>query len=124
MLAQQAANARIRAFKEKERKVRDAMKQMGMRPLAHWLAWFAVAVLTNVVVSLVVTLTGLALGMDLFRENAFGLYFVHFLLMTTALTLWAFVCSTFLFTQDAARTFGIFWCALSSDTARARSALA
>ena len=94
---------------EKERKVRDAMKQMGMRPLAHWLAWFVVAVLTNVAVSIVVTLTGLALGMDLFAENAFGLYFVLFLLMTSAMTLFGFALTTLIQTQDAARTLAIMW---------------
>ena len=72
---------------EKERRVRDAMKQMGMRPAAHWLAWFLVCVLFNLAVTLILVRTGLALGIELFSENAFTLYFLLFLLTTTAMSL-------------------------------------
>ena len=94
---------------EKERRLRDAMGQQGMRKTAHWAAWFIVCELSNLVVCCILVIVGHTLRMELFVENEFALYFAHFMLTTTALTLWAFVCSTFLMTQDAARTFGIFW---------------
>ena len=56
---------------EKEKKLRAAMAQMGLRRTAYWLSWFITCEAINVVVCLALCAFGNLIQMPFFTLNAF-----------------------------------------------------
>ena len=52
--------------KEKELRLREAMKQMGLRPFSYWLSWFITDAILDLANILVLCLTGWFLQLDFF----------------------------------------------------------
>ena len=94
---------------EKEKNLRAAMTQMGLRRTAYWVSWFISCEVINLIVVLLLCGFGAALQLDFFLDNDFAVYFTLFFLTATAFTLLAFFFSTLLSTADAARSLGILW---------------
>ena len=94
---------------EKEKMLRSAMAQMGLRRTAYWVSWFISCEIVNLIVVLLLCGFGVAIQLEFFLENGFAVYFTLFFLTATAFTLLAFFFSTLLSTADAARSFGILW---------------
>ncbi len=92
--------------KEKELRLREAMKQMGLRPFPYWVSWFITDALLDLVNVLVICLTGWALRLDFFVKNAFFLYFLLLLLASLALTAAVFFFATLLRRAEQARNLG------------------
>ncbi len=92
--------------KEKELRLREAMKQMGLRPLSYWLSWFITDAILNLANILVLCLTGWILRLDFFVKNSFLLYFLLFLLTSFALTSAVFFFATLLRRAEQARNLG------------------
>jgi hypothetical protein len=101
---------------EKERKLRDAMAQMGMRRTAYWLSWFISCEIINVLAVTFLCLFGMAVDMEFFTENEFSVIFYLLFLSTTAFTMLAFLFSTLVSTAEAARNAGMAWYLLTFIT--------
>lgn len=91
---------------EKELRLREAMRQMGLRTSSYWISWFATNTLVNLVQSLLLCITGLILQLDFFTKNSFGLYFCLFFTFATALTAAAFFVSAWISRAAQARNVG------------------
>ena len=94
---------------EKERHLRASMQQMGLRRTAYWVSWFISCEVMNVCVVLLLCAFGNVIQMEFFLDNGFDVYFTLFFLTSTAFTLLAFLCSTFIASTEGARSFGIMW---------------
>jgi ABC-type multidrug transport system ATPase subunit len=92
--------------KEKELRLREAMKQMGLRPFSYWLSWFITDAMLDLANILVLCLTGWFLQLDFFVKNSFLLYFLLFLLTSLALTSAVFFFATLLRRAEQARNLG------------------
>ena len=75
---------------EKQYKLRDAMKQIGMLDSAYWSSWLLSSVVTNTVSTLLLIIMGAIAQFPFFLINDFLAYFIHFWL-----TMFAFTCSAF-----------------------------
>jgi ABC-type transport system involved in multi-copper enzyme maturation permease subunit len=83
------------------------MRQMGMRDLPYWTSWFLVNTGVNTIMVLLLIGVGNLYGLEVFRENAFGLMFSLLWLSAMAFTGLAFFFSTLAKTTSTARLFGI-----------------
>jgi hypothetical protein len=91
---------------EKQLRLREAMKQMGLRTSAYWTSWFITNAGVNLIQCVLLCATGAALQLDFFTKNALVLYFVFFYVAATALTCAAFFLSALLRRAEQARNLG------------------
>ena len=75
---------------EKQNKLRDAMKQIGMLDSAYWTSWLISCVITNTLSTLLLIIMGAIAQFPFFLSNDFLTYFLHFWI-----TMFAFTCSGF-----------------------------
>lgn len=102
---------------ERELKLRQAMRTMGLLDSVYWATWTFYAIVFNVFSSLMLSIFGLIFQFNLFLKNDFGLYFVLFFLFQCDMTAMAFFISTFVRTTTTATSIGfvffiiffIFW---------------
>ena len=91
---------------EKELRLREAMKQMGLQSSAYWTSWLITNTCLNVVQVLLLCGTGCLFQFDFFLKNAFLLYFCFFFVTSMALTLASFFLSALLSQAEQARNLG------------------
>ena len=91
--------------KEKELRLREAMKQMGLQSLPYWLSWFITNAVLDLLNVLVVCITGWAFPRFFYQKFVF-LYFLLFFLMSLALTSAVFFFATLLRRAEQARNLG------------------
>ena len=94
--------------KEKELRLREAMKQMGLRTAPYFVSWFITNLAVDILCVLVLCLSGFILDLDFFVKNSFALYFVLLLLTSIAFTTAVFVFAACLNRAEQARNFGFF----------------
>lgn len=87
---------------EKEKKIKEGMKIMGLRDLAYWLGWFVVYAVIVTFISLVNTV--LLFALDIFQHSSFLLIFVLIDLYGLSVVMIAFMITPFF---NKARTAGI-----------------
>ncbi len=80
---------------EKERKLPDQMKIMGMQEAAYWTSWTINHLLVNTLFVLLFILTGFIFQIKIFVLNDFSILFLTFWLSTLAFTGVAFLLSAF-----------------------------
>ena len=82
---------------ERELKLRESMRVMGLYDSMWWLSWLAwEAVVMNFISSIFIVCFGMAFQFDLFLHNSFGVLFFHFWLFELSMTALGFFLSTFL----------------------------
>ena len=91
---------------EKELRLREAMKQMGLQSSAYWTSWLITNTCLNVIQVLLLCGTGCLFQFDFFLKNAFLLYFCFFFITSMALTLASFFLSALLSQAEQARNLG------------------
>ena len=64
----------VQIVQEKEARLRQALRQIGMLDSAYWASWFAIMALMDTIMCVLMISFGHAMGFDFFSENAFGLY--------------------------------------------------
>ena len=93
---------------EKQLRLREAMKQMGLRASAYWVSWFATNSGVNLVQCILLCATGALLQLNFFVKNSFFLYFTFFYVTATSLTCASFFLSALLSRAEQARNLGFF----------------
>ncbi|CAH1274359.1 ABCA5 [Branchiostoma lanceolatum] len=86
---------------EKEKKIKESMKMMGLNSMAFWTSWLVVYMTIIILESLVCI--GISYAAGLFSKSNFFFYFITFLLYGLSLVNIAFIMTTFF---DKARTAG------------------
>ncbi|KAI8501113.1 ATP-binding cassette sub- A member 5 [Branchiostoma belcheri] len=86
---------------EKEKKIKESMKMMGLNSMAFWTSWLVVYMTIIILESLVCI--GISYAAGLFSKTNFFLYFITFFLYGLSMVNIAFVLTTFF---DKARTAG------------------
>ncbi|XP_078610116.1 cholesterol transporter ABCA5-like isoform X1 [Branchiostoma floridae x Branchiostoma japonicum] len=86
---------------EKEKKIKESMKMMGLNSMAFWTSWLVVYMTIIVLESLVCI--GISYAAGLFSKSNFFFYFISFFLYGLSMVNIAFVLTTFF---DKARTAG------------------
>lgn len=82
---------------EREMKLRESMRVMGLYDSMYWLSWLAwEVVVMNFISSIFIVCFGMIFQFDLFLRNSFGVLFFHFWLFELAMTGLGFFLSTFL----------------------------
>lgn len=81
---------------ERELKLRQAMRTMGMLDSAFWLSWASYEIVMGTVTALLLAGFGAMWQFDLFLRNSFGLIFLTFFLFQLSMSSLAFLISTFL----------------------------
>lgn len=66
-------NTTFYMVKEKEQRMKETMRMMGMTDLPYWLSWFFYYTLLNTTIAL---LAAIVLKFNVFRHSTFGLYFL------------------------------------------------
>jgi len=95
---------------EKQTKLRESMRVMGMADWIFWSTWLVTNVTTNLISIALLTFTGLAFQFDFFLKNDFGTYAILFLLFSFAMVPLAFFVSTLVDDADTSTLagFGLF----------------
>jgi ABC-type Na+ transport system ATPase subunit NatA len=91
---------------EKELKLRESMRVMGLLDSSYWLSWSLVNVLMAVIASLLLCAAGAAFQFKFFLTNDFLTYFILFILFGVSMIPLSFVVSTLLDTSATATTLG------------------
>lgn len=94
---------------EKEHRLVEAMKQMGLLDSAYWTSWVLSETIFNVATALVIILFGVIVGADFFIDNAFGLSFFFLWLSLLGLTGLALLGSAVTKTAQAARSLALLF---------------
>ena len=97
---------------EKELRLREAMKQMGMRSSAYWSSWLATNTAINLAQCLLLCAAGAIFQIDFFLKNSFVLYFVFFFATAMSLSCAAFFLSSLLSRAEQARNLVSLCCCL------------
>mmetsp|Transcript_22388 Transcript_22388/g.37501 ORF Transcript_22388/g.37501 Transcript_22388/m.37501 type:complete len:840 (+) Transcript_22388:121-2640(+) len=92
--------------REKELKLREGMRQMGLRDSAYWITWFLTNVTWNTLTGLILIASGAILQFSFFLKNDFPLYFFLFFLFGMAMVSFAFFFAAFLGKSDTASSVG------------------
>jgi ABC-type multidrug transport system ATPase subunit len=79
---------------EREMKLRQALRTMGMLDSAFWLSWASTELILGALTALLLAGFGAMWQFDLFRRNNFGLLFFLFFLFQLAMSSLAFLLST------------------------------
>ncbi|KAF5833390.1 ABC-2 family transporter protein-domain-containing protein, partial [Dunaliella salina] len=87
---------------EKELKLRQALRTMGMSDMAYWTSWGAWEVTLAFVQGHLVAIFGLILQFNIFHDNNYGLLFFLFFLFQLAMSSFALFLSAFLTKTQAA----------------------
>lgn len=98
---------------EKEKKLRDSMRQMGMIDSAYWVSWHIVFTVTNTIMVLLLILCGAILQLEFFLENNFFVYFFMLWLTAQAFTSFALFVAAFFRKTESARNFALLFFILS-----------
>ena len=93
---------------EKQYKLRDAMKQIGMMDGAYWTSWLLSSILTNTLSTILLIIMGSIAQFPFFLINDFLVYFIHFWLTMFAFTCSAFFVSSLVGNERTAINFGLF----------------
>ncbi|XP_046440757.1 ABC-type organic anion transporter ABCA8-like [Daphnia pulex] len=88
---------------EKEKKIKEGLRMMGLNDSVYWLSWFLVYLVFVIVLTLVAT--GILYGMKVFQNSNVGLIYLLFILYDISVLMLAFLMTTFF---DKARVAGIF----------------
>lgn len=92
--------------KEKEERLRLALRMMGMRTLMFWLSWLLYGAAFVSMSTLVLMVSGWAAGMDFFTNSDPAVVYVLFLCFGLAMVMLAFLLSTLISSQKTAQTVG------------------
>lgn len=92
--------------KEKEERLRLALRMMGMRTLVFWLSWLLYGAAFVSLSTLVLMGAGWAAGMDFFTNSDPAVVFVLFLSFGVSMVMLAFLLSTLISSQKTAQTVG------------------
>lgn len=93
-------------MQEKELKLRESMRVMGLLDSAYWLSWSLVNVFMALIASLLLCGAGAAFQFGFFLNNDFLTYFLLFFLFGISMVPVAFVVSTLLDSASTATTLG------------------
>ncbi|XP_045030700.1 ABC-type organic anion transporter ABCA8 [Daphnia magna] len=88
---------------EKEKKIKEGLRMMGLSDSVYWLSWFLVYMVF--VIALTLVATGVLYGMKVFQKSNVGLIYLLFILYDISILMLAFLMTTFF---DKARVAGIF----------------
>ncbi|KAI9086495.1 hypothetical protein K1719_031579 [Acacia pycnantha] len=91
---------------EKENKLRQAMKMMGLYDSAYWLSWLTWEAVITLISSLLIVLFGMMFQFDVFLNNNFAVVFLLFFLFELSMTGFAFMLSAFIRKSSSATTMG------------------
>jgi ABC-type multidrug transport system ATPase subunit len=94
---------------EKQYKLRDAMKQIGMMDSAYWTSWLISSLVTNTISTLLFIIMGSIAQFPFFLINDFLAYFIHFWLTMFAFTCSAFFVSSLVSNERTAINIGLFF---------------
>lgn len=98
---------------EKERKLKDAMLQMGMHDTAYWASWMICFTVMNTIMVLLLCLCGAICQLDFFLENNFFLYFFLFWLAAQAFTSFAMFFAAFCQKTSTVRSLALLFFVVS-----------
>jgi len=87
---------------EKEYKLRQGMRMMGLKSSMYWLAWFIESQIINILSTLLIICVGLACDFAFFRTTDFAVLLIVFYLFIFAMAQMAFFFSTILPTTKLA----------------------
>jgi len=79
---------------EKEHKLRQGLRMMGMRGWIYWTAWFIHSQVINILSTLLLIASGLAADFALFRETNFFVLFLVFWVFSWTMSHLAFLIAT------------------------------
>ena len=94
---------------EKQYKLRDAMKQIGMMDSAYWASWLISSMVTNTLSTCLLIIMGSIAQFPFFLINDFLAYFIHFWLTMFAFTCSAFFISSLVGNEQTAINIGLFF---------------
>jgi ABC-type multidrug transport system permease subunit len=97
----------LMVVREKENHLQTAMQQMGLMDSAFWVSWLLNNLAVNTVMVFGLIVFGHICGLDVFVDNAFGLYFFFFWLAALTFTGFAFFTSAFTNSSSTARSLGM-----------------
>ncbi len=86
---------------EKERKLREGMKVMGLTDMAYWSSWLITNLILNFISAWMLVIGGYIFQFEFFLHSSFGSFFFLFLLFAWAMVPWVFFLSVF---TDKSRT--------------------
>jgi len=87
---------------EKELKLRQALRTMGMSDMSYWVSWGAWEITLAFLQGHLVAIFGLILQFDIFHDNNYGLLFFLFFLFQLAMSSFALLLASFLNRTQAA----------------------
>ncbi|KAK4264229.1 hypothetical protein QN277_025437 [Acacia crassicarpa] len=93
---------------EKENKLRQAMKMMGLYDSAYWLSWLTWEAVITLISSLLIVLSGMMFQFHFFLKNNFAVVFLLFFLFELSMTGFAFMLSAFIRESSSSNTIGFF----------------
>eukprot|EP00899_Mesostigma_viride_P019985 jgi/Mesvir1/27989/Mv20188-RA.1 len=93
---------------ERENKLRQAMRTMGLKQSAYWLSWALWEMVLSFISSILIIIFGLIFRFSLFRDNSFGLLFFLFFLFQMAMSSIAFCLASVVRKSSTATTVGFF----------------
>jgi len=91
---------------EREQRLRQALRTMGMLDSAFWLSWAAWELILSALTAVLLAAFGAMWQFRLYKENDFSLIFVLFLLFLMAMSSLAFLLSTFVSKSSTAVNLG------------------
>lgn len=94
---------------EKENRIREMMKMMGLRMPIYWLVNYFWCYLLYCFVAAFLIIAGLVFQFRFFTVNNFGVYFILFFLWGHTLVAMSFLISVFFQRERSASTFGYFY---------------
>lgn len=89
---------------EKEKRLKEAMKMMGLSNWVHWFSWFIKALLFSLLTVIIITVI-LTVG-HVFKHTAPGVTFVYLLLYAISTIAFCFMISTFFSSANTASAAG------------------
>ncbi|KYR02307.1 ABC transporter A family protein [Tieghemostelium lacteum] len=93
---------------EKEKKLKEGMRMMGLKEMSYYLSWFITYFVFITLDVLVLIASGSMFQFKFFTKNDFGTYFVLFLLFGISIMCLAFFLSSLLSKSHAATFIGFF----------------
>jgi hypothetical protein len=96
---------------EKEHRLRQGMRMMGLRGSIYWTAWFINAQVINIVSTLLLIAAGMACDFAFFRYTNFFVLFIVFWVFSWTMSHLAFLISTLISTTKlAVRNTSVYSC--------------
>ncbi|EGG17668.1 hypothetical protein DFA_08664 [Cavenderia fasciculata] len=92
--------------REKELKLREGMKMMGLHDSVYWFTWTLTNIATNIVSACILTASGYIFQFDFFKRNEFPTFFFVFILFGISMVPFVFFLSTIIKRSEIATSIG------------------